>query len=66
VGVEVPLGGGTSDADRITFRNLDDLRSVLAPIVGEELWADEQDARTETNSQGTPVARVVFRLVGGR
>ena len=32
------------------------------PAVAEELWADEQPARTPTNDQGTPVARVVFRL----
>jgi SAM-dependent methyltransferase len=63
VGVEVPLGEGRSDADRIAFHTLDDLRAALAPI-GEELWADEQAASTPTNSQGTPVARMVVGLPG--
>jgi SAM-dependent methyltransferase len=62
VGIEVPLGEGSHDADRITFRALDDLRAAAAPIVGEELWAEEQPASTPTNTQGTAVARIVFRL----
>ena len=62
VGVEVPLGNGSSRADLVTFTSLDDLLTAVAPVVGEELWADEQPARTPTNDQGTPVARVVFRL----
>jgi SAM-dependent methyltransferase len=65
VGMEVPLGTGSSDADRVTFRNLDDLRAAVAPVAAAELWADEQPARTRTNDQGTPVARVVFRLGNG-
>ena len=62
VGIEVPLGPPSSSADRLEFTSLDDLRAVVAPLVAEELWAEEQPARTPTNEQGTPVARIVFRL----
>jgi ubiquinone/menaquinone biosynthesis C-methylase UbiE len=62
VGVEVPLGPASNSADRIEFNDLDDLRTVVAPIVAEELWTDVQPAGTPTNEQGTPVARIVFRL----
>jgi hypothetical protein len=58
----VPLGKSASRADPISFESLDDLRAAVAPAIAEELWADEQPARTPTNDQGTPVARVVFRL----
>jgi SAM-dependent methyltransferase len=62
VGVEVPLGDGSSDADRVAFHGLGDLRAAIAPVVAHELWVDEQPARSATNDQGTPVARVVFRV----
>jgi SAM-dependent methyltransferase len=62
VRIEVPLGPPSSSADRLEFNSLDDLRAVVAPAVGEELWAEEQPARTPTNEQGTPVARIIFRL----
>jgi SAM-dependent methyltransferase len=62
VGVEVPLGPGSSDADRLSFSSLADLRAAVLRESDEELWADEQPARTETNAQGTTVARVVYRL----
>jgi SAM-dependent methyltransferase len=62
IGVEVPLGPGSTDADRISFVGLDELRAVLQPAMGEELWTDVQQARTPTNDQGTPIARVVFRV----
>ena len=65
IGVEVPLGPGSSDADRVVFRGLDDLRAAVAPIVGRERWAEEQPASSPTNSQGTAVARIVFSLVEG-
>jgi SAM-dependent methyltransferase len=65
VGVEVPLGEGSSDADRVTFHSLRDLRTATVPAAAAELWADEQPARTPSNDQGTPVARVVFRLGEG-
>jgi SAM-dependent methyltransferase len=61
-GVEVPLGTPASRADRVAFLTLDDLRAAVASAVAEELWADEQPAGTPTNGQGTPVARLVFRL----
>jgi SAM-dependent methyltransferase len=65
VGVEVPLGEGSSDADRITFHGVGDLRAALEPVAADELFAEEQPARTATNDQGTPVARIVFRLSQG-
>ena len=64
VGVEVPLGPGASAADRNAFHCLDDLRAAVGPIVARELWAEEQSALSPTNSQGTPVARIVFSLGG--
>lgn len=62
VAVEVPLGARRSEADRIEFHTLADLRSTVAPIVARELWADEQPARSATNGQGTAVARSVFSV----
>ncbi len=62
VGVEVPLGEGSSTADRVTFHGLRDLRGAVGSVVAEELWVDEQAPGTATNSQGTAVARMVFRL----
>jgi SAM-dependent methyltransferase len=61
VGVEVPLGRGSSEADRLEFETLRDLRTAVAPVLDAELWADEQPARSATNGQGTAVARLVFR-----
>jgi SAM-dependent methyltransferase len=66
VGAEVPLGPGSSDADRVTFSTLDDLRAAVLGDGDEELWGEEQNARTETNSQGTAVARIVYRLGAAR
>ena len=62
VAVEVPLGARASEADRIEFIGVDQLRDAFRPDMGEELWADEQPPRTATNDQGTDVARLVFRL----
>lgn len=62
VGAEVPLGPGSSDADRVTFWTLEDLRAAVLRDGDAELWADEQAAGTDTNSQGTSVARLVYRL----
>ena len=62
VGIEVPLGPGSSDADRVEFGSVDDLRAAVAPIARAELWADEQPAGSATNSQGTSVARLVLRV----
>jgi len=64
VGVEVPLGESSSHADRVTFRNLDDLRAAVAPVAADELWVDEQPAGSATNDQGTAITRIVFRLDG--
>jgi SAM-dependent methyltransferase len=62
VGAEVPLGPGSSAADRVTFWTLEDLRAAVLRDGDSELWADEQAAGTDTNSQGTSVARLVYRL----
>jgi ubiquinone/menaquinone biosynthesis C-methylase UbiE len=59
VGVEVPLGPGSSDADRVESGSVEDLRTAMASIARDELWADEQPAGSATNTQGTPVARLV-------
>jgi len=62
VGVEVPVRVQASAADRIVFAGLEELRAVFAPLVGEELMAEEQPPHTPTNEQGTEIARLVFRL----
>ena len=62
VGLEVPLGPGSSDADRVEFRSVEDLRTATARIARDELWSDEQPAGSATNMQGTPVARLVLRV----
>lgn len=62
VGVEVPLGERRSEADRIEFGSLADLRATVAPIAASELWADEQPAWSPTNGQGTAIARLVIRV----
>jgi len=62
VGIEVPLGPGSSDADRVEFVSVADLRAATAAIAHDELWADEQPAGSATNAQGTPVARLVLRV----
>jgi SAM-dependent methyltransferase len=62
VGVEVPVCGQASAADRIVFSGLDELRGVFAGHVADELLAEEQPARTATNEQGTEIARLVLRL----
>jgi SAM-dependent methyltransferase len=61
-GVEVPVRHKGSDADRLEFGGLDDVRAALAPIVAEELYGEDIPARSETNEQGSDVARVVFRV----
>ena len=65
VAVEVPVGGRASEADRLEFGGVNELREAFRPDIGEELWADEQPPRTPTNEQGTDVARLVFRLRKG-
>ncbi len=62
VGVEVPVRAQASDADRIVFSGLDELRGVFRLNMGEELLAEEQSPHTPTNEQGTEIARLVFRL----
>ncbi len=62
IAVEVPVRGRASEADRIEFAGVDDLRAAFRAHVGEEIEAEEQPARSETNAQGGDVARLVFRL----
>jgi SAM-dependent methyltransferase len=62
VGVEVPVRVQASAADRVVFSGLDELRGAFAPHIREELLAEEQPPRSETNDQGTEIARLVFRL----
>ena len=61
VGIEVPVRHKGSDADLIEFSGLDDLLAALRPIVNRVLYAEEQPAHSETNAQGSAIARVVFR-----
>jgi SAM-dependent methyltransferase len=62
VGVEVPVRTQRSAADRVVFSGLDELRGVFGTHVGEEVLGEEDTPHTETNEQGTDVARLVFRL----
>jgi SAM-dependent methyltransferase len=62
VGVEVPVRTRRSAADRVVFSGLDELRGVFGTHVGEEVLGEEDAPHTETNEQGTDVARLVFRL----
>ena len=51
-----------SAADRVVFSGLDEVRDVFREHVREEVLGEEDAPRTETNEQGTDVARLVFRL----
>lgn len=62
VAVEVPVRHRGHDADLIEFSGLDDLREQLEPFASAVLWEEEQPARTETNEQGSAVARMVVSL----
>jgi SAM-dependent methyltransferase len=62
VGVEVPVRAQASAADRVVFSGLDELRAPFAPHIRGELLAEELPPRSETNEQGTEIARLVFRV----
>jgi SAM-dependent methyltransferase len=62
VGVEVPVRTQQSAADRVVFSGLDEVRDVFREHVREEVLGEEAAPHTETNEQGTDVARLVFRL----
>ena len=62
VGVEVPVRTKQSAADRVVFSGLDEVRDVFREHVREEVLGEEDAPHTETNEQGTDVARLVFRL----
>ena len=62
VGVEVPVRVQASSADRIVFSGLDELRAAFEPNIGDVVLAEEQPPHSETNDQGTEIARLVFRL----
>ena len=63
VAAEVPVRGQRGDADLLVFGDVAELRDAFGDHVGEVLMAEEQPARSETNDQGTDVARLVFRIV---
>jgi SAM-dependent methyltransferase len=63
VAVEVPVRGQRGDADLLVFGNVAELRDAFGRHVGEVLTAEERPSRSETNDQGTDVARLVFRIV---
>lgn len=62
VGVEVPVRGQASAADRVSFSALDELVAIFRPYLREQLLAEEQPPWSERNGQGTDIARVVFRI----
>jgi SAM-dependent methyltransferase len=62
VGVEVPVRAQASAADRVVFSGLDELRAAFASHIRQELLAEEQPPHSETNDQGTDIARLVFRV----
>jgi SAM-dependent methyltransferase len=65
VGIEVPVRAKASDADRVVFSGLEELRDVFRPHIAAELLGEEEPPRTATNEQGTEIARLVFRLRKG-
>jgi len=62
VGIEVPVRHKGSDADRVVFTGCDDLRAALVRPEDAVLYEEEQPPNSPTNSQGSAVARLVFRL----
>jgi SAM-dependent methyltransferase len=62
VGVEVPVRVQASDADRVVFSGLDELRRTFEPHIRSEVLGEEQPPRSETNDQGTWIARLIFRV----
>jgi SAM-dependent methyltransferase len=62
VAVEVPVRHKGSDADRLEFSGLDDVRERLRPLSTRALLWEEHEARTEVNAQGSAVARLVLRV----
>lgn len=62
VAVEVPVRGRASAADRIEFAGIDAVRDVFRRCTAEEIEAEEHAPRTETNGQGSDIARLVFRV----
>lgn len=60
--VEVPVRYPTSDADLVDFGDVEGLAVAFAPFGATILWQDEQEPRTETNVEGSPVARLIARL----
>jgi len=63
VAAEVPVRGQRGDADLLVFGDVGELRNAFGDHVGEVLMAEERPSRSETNDQGTDVARLVFRIV---
>ena len=61
IAVEVPLRARKSDADRVEFNDLAELRAVFPVDDDDVLWAEEQPPRSAENDQGTDIARIVVR-----
>jgi SAM-dependent methyltransferase len=62
VAIEVPIRFPVSETDLIDFNGVTGLLAAWEPHVAELLFADEQPPRSQTNDQGTEVARIIFRL----
>ncbi len=62
VAVEVPVRHRGSDADRIEFSGIDELRNAFSPHIREELLAEEHPPNSPVNAQGSDIARLIFRL----
>jgi SAM-dependent methyltransferase len=60
--VEVPVRHRGHDADLIVFDGLEDLQGRVERLAERVLWADEQPAGSETNDQGSAVARLVVAI----
>jgi SAM-dependent methyltransferase len=62
VGVEVPVRAQASAADRVVFSSLDEVQRAFGSHVGDVALAEEHPPHSETNDQGTEIARLVFHL----
>jgi len=62
VAVEVPVRHKGSDADLIEFSGVEEVRERLSRLSNRALLQEEHEARTESNGQGSAVARLVLRV----
>jgi SAM-dependent methyltransferase len=61
IAIEVPVRHRGHDADLTEFAGVEDLVAQLEPFAARILWQEEQPARSETNDQGSAVARAIFQ-----